>query len=227
MAFRRGPNIITDGLVAYFDAANPKSYPGSGTNWKDIVSNNDGTLTNGPTYSSDKKGKFIFDGTNDYVDGDLASNYITNTSGITVALWCRPDAVGVYKKIVTTGTPASVIQGIYFSIGPNPYNTYFGLRLSGTNRSVVSTTDLSTTEFNYLVGTYNGSTMKVYLNDTLLNSANYSGTIGTGGDLRISGYWNGNETWDGDIATCQFYNRDLSLEEIQQNYNNTKSRFGL
>ena len=220
-----GPNIVTDGLVAYFDAANVKSYPGSGTNWKDLQGGNTGVLTNGPTFNSNNNGKLVFDGTNDYVDGDSASKYITNTSRITVALWCRPDAVGVYKKIVTTGTSSNVIQGIYFSIGPSSFNTYFGLKLGGTNRSVVSTTNLSTTEFNYLVGTYNGSTMKVYLNDTLLNSANYSGAIGTGGDLRISGYWNGNETWDGDVATCQFYNRDLSLEEIQQNYNATKSRF--
>ena len=227
MSFRRGPNIITEGLVSYYDAANLRSYPGTGTNWKDIANSKDGTLTNGPTYNSDSKGKFIFDGTNDYVNGGSASNHITNTSGITIALWCRPDAVNTYKKVVTSGTSGDVIQGIYFSIGPSPYNTYFGLKLSGTNRSVISTTNISATEFNYLVGTYNGSTMKVYLNDTLLNSANYSGTIGTGGNLRISGYWNGNETWDGDIATCQIYDRDLSLEEIQQNYNNTKSRFGL
>ena len=225
MATKGGSNVITDGLVSYYDAANSRSYPGTGTNWKDIANNKDGTLTNGPTYSSDSKGKFTFDGTDDYVDGGAASNHITNTSGITIALWCRPDTVNTFKKMVTSGTSSNVVQGIYFSIGPNTRNTYFGLRLGGTNRSLISTTNLSTTEFSYLVGTYNGSIMKLYLNNTLLNSANYSGAIGTGGNLRISGYWNGNETWDGDIATCQIYDRDLTEDEILQNYNATKQRF--
>ena len=52
-----GPRIVTDGLQLYLDAANVKSYPGSGTDWRDLSGNsNTSSLVNGPTYSSDDGG---------------------------------------------------------------------------------------------------------------------------------------------------------------------------
>lgn len=66
MATNGGPNIIQNGLVFALDAANKKSYPGSGTTWKDLSGNgNDGTLTNGPTFDSGNGGSIVLDGTND------------------------------------------------------------------------------------------------------------------------------------------------------------------
>ena len=53
MATIGGSNIVTDGLVLSLDAANRRSYPGSGTAWSDMAGNNNiGTLTNGPTFNS-------------------------------------------------------------------------------------------------------------------------------------------------------------------------------
>ena len=64
-----GPHIATDGLVLYLDAANIKSYPGSGTTWSDLSGNNNsGTLTNGPTFSTGSLGSIVFDGTDDYLN---------------------------------------------------------------------------------------------------------------------------------------------------------------
>jgi hypothetical protein len=52
-----GPNIVTNGLVMALDAANPKSYPGSGTVWRDISRTGaNGTLINGPTFDSGNGG---------------------------------------------------------------------------------------------------------------------------------------------------------------------------
>jgi len=63
-----GPNISTSGLVLALDAANTKSYPGSGTTWTDMSgNNNNGTLTNGPTFNSANGGSIVFDGSNDFV----------------------------------------------------------------------------------------------------------------------------------------------------------------
>ena len=60
MAFSRGPKIVTDGLVLYLDAANPKSYPGTGNVWNDLSGNgNDAILINSPTYNNNY---FSFDG---------------------------------------------------------------------------------------------------------------------------------------------------------------------
>jgi uncharacterized delta-60 repeat protein len=68
MAFNRGPVIVKEGLVLYIDAANPRSYTGTGSIWSDLSgNNNNGTLTNGPTFSSDKNGAISFDGINDHV----------------------------------------------------------------------------------------------------------------------------------------------------------------
>ena len=68
MAFNYSPKIVTDGLVFAVDAANKKSYPGSGTTWTDLAGSNDGTLTNGPTFDSGDGGSIVFDGTDDYVE---------------------------------------------------------------------------------------------------------------------------------------------------------------
>jgi len=65
-----GPNIVTSGLVLQLDAANTKSYPGSGTTWTDLSGNgNNGTLTNSPTFSSANGGIFTFNGTNQFILG--------------------------------------------------------------------------------------------------------------------------------------------------------------
>lgn len=62
-------NIVTQGLVLDLDAAIQGSYPKTGSTWFDISNNgNNGTLTNGPTYSPDNFGSIVFDGVNDYVN---------------------------------------------------------------------------------------------------------------------------------------------------------------
>ena len=68
MGLSHAPRVITDGLVLGLDAANTRSYVGSGTTWTDLIGSNNGTLTNGPTYSSDRGGAIVFDGSNDYVN---------------------------------------------------------------------------------------------------------------------------------------------------------------
>ena len=75
MAYNNGPRIVTNGLVFSVDAADRNSYPGSGTTWTDVsLSGNNGTLTNGPTFSSTYGGGIVLDGINDYVSiNDAAS----------------------------------------------------------------------------------------------------------------------------------------------------------
>ena len=69
MSTRYNPSIVRDNIVQYLDAANTKSYPGSGTTWTDMGSTGiDGTLTNGPTFDSGNIGTISFDGSNDVVD---------------------------------------------------------------------------------------------------------------------------------------------------------------
>ena len=68
MSLSHSPSIVTTGLVMCLDAANQRSYPGSGTVWTDVSGNGkNGTVTNSPTYSAANGGIFILDGVNDYI----------------------------------------------------------------------------------------------------------------------------------------------------------------
>ena len=74
MSAYSGPEIANDGLVLALDAANPRSYPGSGTTWTDLSGNgNNGTLVNVPTYSNANGGSIVFDGVDDYVSGSIST----------------------------------------------------------------------------------------------------------------------------------------------------------
>ena len=92
-----GPgSIVTDGLVLYLDAGNYLSYPGSGTVWEDLSSGgNNGTLTNGPTYSSDNAGSIVFDGVDDYVNlGNIFNNVFAGLSPkFTISAWVKLNSV--------------------------------------------------------------------------------------------------------------------------------------
>ena len=85
MAFNYSPKIVTDGLVLYLDAANRYSYPGSGTTWSDISrGGNNGTLVNGPTFSTDGGGSIITDGIDDGIFINTFPNIPVKNSSFTV-----------------------------------------------------------------------------------------------------------------------------------------------
>ena len=65
MGIRRGPNIVQSGLVLSLDAGNIRSYPGSGTAWRDVSGNGNAEMVNSPVFESSTK-SFTFDGTADY-----------------------------------------------------------------------------------------------------------------------------------------------------------------
>ena len=227
MAFNYSPKIVTDGLVLYLDAANLKSYTSGSTTWRDLTrNNNNGTLTNGPTFNSANGGSIVFDGVDDNIQLGNASKFITG-SNITVDTWVKTNVTESYKKIFFTGDPGSqTINGIYFSIGSSPFQTYFGVKTS-TAVPAVYLTNISTNTYTNLTGTYDGTNVYLFVNGVLVAQQPQTGNINSSGIARISGYDNNNETWNGNIACFKIYNRALSATEVQQNFNATKTRFGL
>ena len=113
MSIAGGPDIVENGLVLHLDAADSNSYTGSGTLWTDLSGNgNNGTLTNGPTYSSNNKGCFILDGTDDRVDcGTNFSTYLTGTNSFTIECFIYPQNT----------------QALYADIWGNHTDNYTGL----------------------------------------------------------------------------------------------------
>ena len=220
---------VTDGLVLDLDAANSLSYPGTGNIWTDLSGNgNNGTLTNGPTYSSNNLGSIVFDGVNDYVSVSPTSINSNITNSITLNCWVKVNSTS-YQVIGGGQDSAGVRYTASFNSNAS-LNTYgFDLEsTSGQVRLESSSNSLILNSWVNLVGTYDGSTAKFYLNNSLVDTDN--GTSGNivdfdniifGMDISSLRYLNGN------IAQVQIYNRALTQQEVQINFNIFKGRYGL
>jgi hypothetical protein len=214
------PSIITSGLVLNLDAGNAASYPGSGTVWTDLSGNgNNGTLVNGPTYSSANGGTIVFDGTDDKVTcGNAASLQITVG---TISAWINAtsDNSG-YNGIITK----QLAWGLF--VRDNLLVTYdWG---NGADRSTGVTVGNSTWKyvamsFTETIGTPSNNAI-IYINGsavltTTVRHVNQSVQVTTDG--------NATQCMAGKIAQITIYNRALSSTEVTQNYNALRGRYGL
>ena len=230
MAVGYNPRIVTDGLVLALDAGNSKSYPGSGTTWTDLIGSNNGTLTNGPTYSSDNGGSIVFDGTDDIVQ---IANYnqslyhlncwlyldstITASSSNGFFNYGSPSQPGVNFGSVTGLVSGETLTILY----ENPTNTY----------KRTSITENISSGWNSITFNWNGSSYDIYI-----NSVSKTTTFGTSTghvplisptNLTFGYGYNSTLKFTGKIAQVSTYNRALTAEEIQQNFNALRGRFGI
>ena len=221
MAFGRGPSIVKDGLVLALDAANTKSYPGVGTVWKDLSGNgNDGTLVNGPTLVEGNLGSIEFDGIDDYVSV-LPGSY----SEYTVNFICKwISSVGTQGRLF--GTNAS---GTYTIRDPSNINFHYN-PLGGSPSSVTLSSNVNVgygkwTNVTLTVSALN-TEVKIYVNGILRNSSSVIPSVNLSGTMFI-GAQNTSLRANCSFGFFQLYNRALTPEEILQNYNATKGRYGL
>ena len=217
--FANNAPIVTDGLVFYVDAGNSKSYPGSGTTWTDLIDGEQGTLTNGPTYSSNNGGYIDFDGTNDYAAFGVL-NLETGTS-LCVSAWVTKDNSN-YEWIAGryVGGEDAGWHLIYNSGG-------FGMNGrsgSGSYRSSGYSSTLHNTGWHHVVGNVNSGVWEIWVDGTLASSTD---TGYTNNDFINTDSLSIGETnaWSGNISNVQIYNRALTSAEILQNYNALKNRF--
>jgi hypothetical protein len=217
MAIRGGPDIVENGLVLALDAANVRSYPGTGTSWFDLSGNgNTGTLTNGPTFDSANGGSIVFDGVDDYVG--ISSAMLTGTENFTVNAWIKCDATET-GGTVFGNYPAGNLQIFYGS-------TFMGMWLANNSTYVDSPVPFSSNP-TMITAMRSGTTTYFYQNGTLLKTGSSSSTIGTTSDFRLGENTNTGEEYTGTIYSVQVYNRALTAAEIQQNFNATRSRFNI
>jgi len=236
MAFVHSPKIVTDGLILALDAGNVKSYPGSGTTWYDKSGyGNNGTLTNGPTFTGSNGGSLVFDGTNDYVN--ILNPSILQNQNLTVSTWIKPTAAtnvitgiidydhGITQGWVLQSEDATSNRNYYFAYYDG--STFQPSSGIGTGKGVQLTNSI----WQNLIFTKNGTSVVGYLNSVqTYTSTESSGTImylanknlWLGGVVSIAGRF-----YNGTIANTQIYNRALTASEVLQNYNATKTRFGL
>ena len=227
MANKYGPKIVTDGLVLCVDAASSKCYSGSGTNANDLSGNDyTCTLINGTAFSTDNKGVFIFDGTNDRMSTTATSTYINSTYEI----WANRTASGnTFNMILGKTRP-------YFAMRSE--NTFFAtFRSAGVDRSITSTgiTIVNDTWYHVVYTTeYTdpSTVIRLYINGELNTSSTFTGQIDTSHlsttPFQIGNYnTNTNYSFYGKISSVKLYNIALSATDVINNYNATKGRFGL
>ena len=229
MAYQNSPRIITNGLVLCLDAGNTKSYPGSGTTWRDISNTgNNGTLVYGPSFDSTNGGNIVFDGVNDHVS-------LTIAAGLTSTL-----------TVITIGKSTNSTWNNYCGLGScrtsngylihNDINattvSFYVLNSSGTYTGLGASSPSNIQNYNMYTFSTNGSNShKGYVNDRLQvtsssaitrTNTNSSQNVYLGLDDNGQGRYNAMS-----IALHLMYNRELTYSEILQNYNAIKSRFGL
>lgn len=228
--------IVTDGLIFAIDAANARSYSGSGITINGLIAGLGATLVNGTGFSTSGNGVFSFDGTNDYLNFAYPSTLDTG-SAITICLWA---------KWTTTGTTTSTIQ----TLVDNNYQTAYpgfpgsigfviqdrpdlGKVLewgaspgSGITRCT-STFQVGDNTWRFITGTNDGTTSKLFIDGVQSGLARTAAGIGDKQPFINMGRWAFTNTRfvNGNMSGLLIYNRALSESEILQNYISTKSRF--
>ena len=225
MAISYNPSSVTSGLVLCLDAANSKSYPGSGTTWTDLSGNgNTGTLVNGVGYNSGNLGSLSFDGVDDYVttgkvlvpitgqfhiEGWVYLNN-TNTVKLFVTQYNNPDDAGRFQCLFQSNGTISMFDGVGSMVGTSPsYSanvwTYVAFQRDSSNLCNIFVNGTKATT---------GATDTTTLENT-------NTIIGTRGSNQAGTWFNGR------MSNVRIYNRALTATEIQQNFNATRSRYGI
>lgn len=217
MALVHSPSIVTNGLLFCVDAANPRSYPGSGTNWFQLSgSNNTGSIVNGPTYNSANLGSLSFDGVDDYVD--FSANLGTMAT-YTIMFWAKRDAENRMPVAARTNTS-------FYWYGDNSWFYTHGGATGEYYYSKPTSIPLGTWGCYCVV--YNGSNVSIYRQGIYQGQQATTGTADWSVGLRV-GWWQpgGAYAWQGLISNVMMYNTALTADQVTQNFNATRGRYGL
>jgi hypothetical protein len=223
-----GPRTVKNGLILALDAADKNSYKGSGTTWKDLSGNSyNGTLTNGPTFNAANLGSIVFDGVDDYV---VSSNFTPNVTNKTLSGWVKLSSVsqqggGVINLQSTDGV-------LFDAIVYNETNNGWGFGSNGFSRTAWSgVKETSTSVWVNITATYESLNYRMYRNGVLIYTLTSFGVLNFNfSSNSLLGYRHlggGSAFLAGNIAQGLIYNRALTATEVLQNYNATKTRFGL
>jgi hypothetical protein len=236
MSLAHSPSIITSNLVLCLDAANSKSYPGSGTTWSDLSGNgNNGTLVNGVGYSGDNLGSLVFDGVDDRVDGTITGSIFTGS--FTQSAWVyKLNANQIWQGVFTNSSPAT--NNTYLMTFGNgsvaaPFNSVGANQVGISESGVFLDIGTHINKWLYITITKTGSTLNIYCykDGSLLQTSGTitwnGGNFATTNNYQIGRHWAGGSIvpLQGNVSQVSIYNRALTASEIQQNYNALRSRF--
>jgi hypothetical protein len=212
--------IITDGLVLNLDAGNPASYPGSGTTWFDLSGfGNNGTLFNGVGYNSDNGGSLVFDG----VDNGITLGKIITTTAFTVSTYINQQSDLDESNFLSQDIGGDPGRLLLHRLDTGKLRFFIG----GSGLLSNSVLDIGVW-YNTTFSRSSDGTAKIFLN----GNEDAAGTLFTNTITDTStfiGYFPRipSRSFPGKISQVSIYNRALTASEIQQNFNATRSRFGI
>jgi hypothetical protein len=227
MGLAHSPSIITQNLVLCLDAANPKSYPGSGTTWTDLSGNgNNGTLKGTTTFNQNTIDLGDIGNTTNYIL--LPNSLMTNIADFTLSLWLNP--FNITSGNLNCIFHATNAGGNDFSI--EWYNNRIQTLINATY-STFNYTFTNNTWYNFVFYRTGGTTMGLYINGVSQGTQscpsttfNITGAIVMGQEQdAIEGGFQAVQSYVGKYGVVSYYNRALTAAEIQQNFNALKGRF--
>ncbi len=232
-------SIVVDGLVLNMDAANRASYPKTGTTWVDTINGNNGTLINGPMFSSDNGGSIEFDGNDDSISvpnsADLSFGDGVTDSPLSISFWVNAHSVtnsGLVGKYKSGGVGLEYLvyfsSTLRFAVWDNSNGASSQIRVVFSDLNV----------WKHVTVTYDGTGgataldgAKIYISGVeqiiqyQSNSSTYVAMENTAAIFQVGKYQT--QYFNGNIANIQVYNKELSSQEVLQNYNALRGRFGL
>ena len=255
MAYHNNPRIVTDGLVLCLDANAKRSYGGSGSTWTDLAGNGNATITNavynsGGYFTLDGDGDYL-------IIDDSSSSVMADNTPFTVEMWATKDTDNTNTSPMllhyrgSSGYPSFTIQAYGTSGNYSDYGSVMetgadqdgdsssngGTLFSDRNNSIDpdGAWGLFTVSYYGQSGYHEGN---IYFNGSYISSSTtsltnvwkkptnpYNGGITIGSSAH--GVGNTTHSFEGKISIIRIYNRKLSNDEILQNYEAHKTRFGL
>jgi len=233
MSFNNGPRTVVTGLSLLVDAADPLSYPGSGTSWTDIVTGITGSLSGSITYASDFKGTLVVDNSSSVIIFPTSSGNF-GTDSFTVELAFQPNQINGQHWLVAKNSGSFPSWGAFItgSSGSGRITAFFNVS-STISCSMSTPTGSIVTGSNYLVDINflpNTTSNTIYLNSELSGSniPNGAGSLTTTSSLFISNRNSGSSVGTPlEIFNTKLYTPRLVPGRIRQNYNSLSTRLGL
>ncbi|HYF38003.1 MAG TPA: putative Ig domain-containing protein, partial [Prosthecobacter sp.] len=179
----------------------------------DALAANHGIMHNGVTYTTGAIGSaFNFDGVDDRVEA--ADSASLRPSVMTLEAWVKPAASGVPVNGVVAAKTTGTAGTDGYGFGQLGSSDAFGFWINDRATNRVTAT-LAPDVWSHVVATYDGSTMKLYVNGGLISSRSYSGAIvHSSSPLVIGNNGGGAYAWSGGVDEVMLYNRAISAAEV-------------
>lgn len=228
MTIHGGPDIVTDGLVLHLDAANTKSYPGTGNTWYDLSGNGKDFTWNTSDWNSE--GYFRMSATTNRAEGPASNSFgIDNTTGYTIFSAFQTVAGGNNGMFKFRGN-VGYDRGIFCHPGWSTDIVYFdqggccgsNQRISYYNANVISSV------WNIVALRSLVSARSIFYNGKMVaNTGVAAASINLDSRSVLINPGDENYSWNGKIAFFIVYNRGLTPDEVAINHNAIKGRYGL